>query len=328
MHRGSEPDNSPKGSLSSVKGRYKAEPGDAKKLNQHGMKMLFVSTDFSATGNNAVKYAVQYASSIRCNLVVFHMVHMPKFSPTLTEAGYQDLKKNEEDTRRRKLEGVVDKIYRDLLLKKNMSKVSVAVETGIFVTETLVSVARTLKADLIIVGTHGAAGLKLFGSTSSEIIFKSQVPVLAIPPRYRYRKMNTIVYASDFKNVMNELRCIVPIASPTKTAIEILNIGKDNTKAIAGDKDLFEQVKYNKMKVIVQNERQGVPIVEQLQRYLKRRRPEVFVMFPEERSLFDKLFVRSKTENLVYQIKLPLLTFLKSRVKNYNNHIYENSRAY
>ena len=30
---------------------------------------------------------------------------------------------------------------------------------------------------------------------------------------------------------------------------------------------------------------------------------------------FYKLFVRSKTEELVYQIKLPLLTFLKSRVK-------------
>jgi len=38
-------------------------------------------------------------------------------------------------------------------------------------------------------------------------------------------------------------------------------------------------------------------------------------MFPEERSLFDKLFVRSKTEELIYDTKLPLLTILKSSVK-------------
>jgi hypothetical protein len=49
----------------------------------------------------------------------------------------------------------------------------------------------------------------------------------------------------------------------------------------------------------------------------KKRRPGVFVIFPEERSLLDKLFVRGKTEELVYQIKLPLLTFLKSRVRKF-----------
>jgi hypothetical protein len=74
-------------------------------------------------------------------------------------------------------------------------------------------------------------------------------------------------------------------------------------------------VKYKWLKIIVQKERPGLTIIEQLQRYLKINKPEILVMFPEERSLFDKLFVRSKTEELVYQIKLPLLTFLKSRVK-------------
>lgn len=279
------------------------------------MKTLFVSTDFSSTGNNAVKYAVQYATSIKCNLVVFHMVHMPKFSPTITESGYTDLKEKEEKTQGRKLEGVVDKIYRDLLLKRSMSKVKVAVETGIFVVETLVAAARSHQADLIIVGTHGATGLKLFGSTSSEIIFKAHAPVLAIPPRYRYRKIDTMVYASDFKNPVNELRCIVPFARPMKAAIEIVSIGTVNPKSILDEKELIKQVTYNNIKVIVKKERKGLTIIEQLQWYLKRRRPEVLVMFPEERSLFDKLFVRSKTEELVYEIRLPLLTFLKSQVK-------------
>jgi len=281
------------------------------------MKNIIVSTDFSTTGNNAVKFAIQFASSIKCKLMVFHVVRMPKFSPTISEATFLELEKKEERSQKQKLERLVDKIHRDLQLKKNVKRVKVEAKNGIFVTESLVAAAKTYNADLIVVGTHGATGLKLFGSTSSEIIFKAEAPVLAIPPRYRYKKLKTIVYASDLKNLVNELRCVAPIAMQEKAVIEVLNLkfGLGNAKPIIDEKELKKQVKYKKLKVIVQKERQGLTIIEQLQRYLKSHKPEVLVMFPEERSLFDKLFVRSKTEELVYQIKLPLLTFLKSRVK-------------
>jgi hypothetical protein len=181
----------------------------------------------------------------------------------------------------------------------------------------LVAAAKKYKADLVIVGTHGATGLKLFGSTSSEVIFQAQSPVMAIPPRYRYKKLKTIVYASDLKNLVNELRFIIPIASPAKAEIEILNLnlGFGNTQSIIDEKELMKQVKYKNLKVITKKEGKGSTIIAQLQHYLKSHRPEVLVMFPEERSLFDKLFVRSKTEELVYEIKIPLLTFLKSRIK-------------
>jgi len=281
------------------------------------MKTILVCTDFSTTGNNAVKFAVQYASSSKYNLIVFHVVRMPKFSPTISEAIFLELEKKEESIQKQKLVTLLDKIYYNLHLKKNARRVSIVAKNGIFVTETLVAAAENHKADLIIVGTHGATGLKLFGSISSEIIFKASAPVLAIPPGYRYRKLKTIVYSSDLKNLVNELRCITSIASPEKAVIEILNLnfGKGNAKPIIDEKDLVKQVKYKRLKVIVQKERQGLTMIEQLQRYLKNHKPEILVMFPEERSLFDKLFVRSKTEELVYQIKLPLLTFIKSRVK-------------
>ena len=130
------------------------------------MKTILVSTDFSVTGNNAVKFAVHYAKVIKSRLVIFHSTHLPPFKPTISR------------------------------------------ET----------------------------------------------------------------------------------------------------------KDLVKQVKFKKIKVIVQKEKQGLTILEQIVRYLKNHKSEVLVMFPEVRSLFDKLFVRSKTEEFVYDTKLPLPTFLKSNV--------------
>ncbi len=265
------------------------------------MKTLFVCTDYSSTGNNAVKFAIQYASSIKCKLVVFHVMRLPKFSPTITEAAFLKLEQKEEGIQKKKLEGLVNKIYHDLQLKKHARRLKVAVKNGIFVTETIVASAKTHKADLVIVGTHGTTGLKLFGSTSSETIFQAESPVMAIPPRYRYKKLKTIVYASDLKNLVNELRCIVPIASSANAEIEILNLkfGFGKTQPIINEKDLMKQAKYKKLKIITQKEGKGGTIIEQLQHYLKSHRPQVLVMFPEERSLFDKLFVRSKTEELI-----------------------------
>lgn len=281
------------------------------------MKTILVATDFSTTGNNALKFAAHYAKAIKSKLVVFHSTHLPPFKPTLSEAEYLKLEKNIEEKQHKRLDLVVNRIYQEQGLKRNNKKVNVVVKNSVFATEAIVSVAKAHYADLIIVGTHGATGLKIFGSTTSELIFKAEASVLAIPPRYQYKQIKTIVYATDFKNTINELRCLIPIASPVKAVIEILNLdfGMGNAKSIFDEKDLIKQAKYKRIKIIVQKERQGLTIIEQLQRYLKIRRPEILVMFPEERSVFDKLFVRSKTEELVYQVKLPLLTYLKSRVK-------------
>lgn len=281
------------------------------------MKTLFVSTDFSATGNNAVRFAIHYAKAVKSRLIIFHSTHLPPFKPTLSEAEYLMLEKNTEEKQHKRLDLVVSKIYREQGLKRDSKKVSVVVKNSVFAMEAIVSVAKAYQADLIIVGTHGATGLKLFGSTTSELIFKAAAPVLAIPPRYRYRKIKTIVYATDLKNMVNELRCIVPIANLANAAIEVLylDFGMGNVKTNLEIKDLIKQLKYKKIKIIVQKEKAVLSILEQLQQYLKNRKPEVLVMFPEERSIFDKLFVRSKTEELVYQAKLPLLTYLKSNVE-------------
>jgi len=281
------------------------------------MKTIFVTTDFSATGNNAVRFAIHYAKAVKSRLTIFHSTHLPRFKPTLSEAEYLKLEKNTEGQKHKRLDLLVSKIYREQGLKRNNKKVSVVVKNNVFAMEAIVSVAKAHHADLIIAGTHGATGLKLYGSTTSELIFKAETPVLAIPPRFRYRKINRMVYATDLKNTVNELLCIVPIAKPLNATVEVLNLdfGMRPAKPILETKDIVKQVRFKKIKVIVEKEKQGLTILEQIVRYLKNHKSDVLVMFPEERSLFDKLFVRSKTEELIYDTKLPLLTILKSSVK-------------
>ncbi len=282
------------------------------------MATILVATDFSATGNNAVKFAIRFSQATKSRLVIFHSAHLPPFKPTLNQAEYLKLQKVTEEKQHKKLDLSVNKIYLEQGLKRNRKKVRLVVKHSVFFArEAIVSVAKTHQADLIIVGTHGATGLKLFGSTTSELIYKADVPVLSIPPRFRYKKIKKMVYATDLRNTVNELRCIVPIAKELKATIEVLHLdfGMGPVKPPLEMRDLVKQVKFKKLEVIVQKEKRELTILEQIVRYLKKHKPEVLVMFPEERSLFDKFFVRSKTEQLVYDTKLPLLTFLKTSVK-------------
>jgi nucleotide-binding universal stress UspA family protein len=280
------------------------------------MKTFFVATDLSPAGNNAVRFATHFASDISCNLVVFQSPNMPPFKPTIEEAEFLQLKRETEEAQLKKLDGIVTKICLDQGLTRNRESVKVAVKIKSFAGDAILEAAKENHADLIIVGTHGATGLKMLGSITNEVIFKAETPVLAIPPQCEYKKIETVVYATDFKNTVNELRSIVPFARRMNAVIEVFNLdaGTGESGPILEEKRLMKEVKYDKIRMVIQKEMKGVTMLEQLEQYMESRKPGILVMFPEERSVFDKIFVRSKTEKLAYHTKLPLLTYLKSKV--------------
>lgn len=285
-------------------------------LNQHTMKSLFVSTDFSAAGDNAVKFAAHLAIALESRLVVFHAAHLPSFNPTIDEVELAQLKLATEREKKDILDEVVSKIYKAEGLPRSEDSVMVASKIGAFAAEAIMAAAKEEKADLIVVGTHGASGLKLLGGNTADVIFNAESPVLAIPPQSAYRKMDTLVYATDLRNTLNELRCIVPIASRLKAVVEVLNLdfGQTGPGRSLEVEHIKKELKYEKIEVVIQKEMKGMSVLEQLEKYLEWRQPDMLVMFPEERSVLDKIFVRSKTEGLIYHAKFPLMTFRKSHI--------------
>jgi hypothetical protein len=73
---------------------------------------------------------------------------------------------------------------------------------------------------------------------------------------------------------------------------------------------------YKKIKLIEKKATIEQTMIEQIKKYLVKRKPQLLVMFPEDKAWFDKLFISSKTEELANQLKLPLLSIRKSIVKS------------
>ena len=275
------------------------------------MKTILVPTDFSNNANNALKYANDFATATANKIVLLHaytpLVGKYNIIPGIVAEDIAIEKKGNG----KKLEKVRNKYLSVPCIE--------LVKIGDPIDE-IIETAQNTKSQLIIMGTHGASGLKriLFGSNTSAVISKSTIPVLAIPQRYSFKKINTIVYASDLNNTINELKHIIPIAKQLDATIEILNLdymyNKNGDKKSLIEKKI-KSLSYKKIKLIEQKATIEQTMIEQIKKYLVKRKPQILVMFPEDKAWFDKLFIGSKTEELANQLKLPLLSIRKAIVK-------------
>jgi hypothetical protein len=48
---------------------------------------------------------------------------------------------------------------------------------------------------------------------------------------------------------------------------------------------------------------------------IRKRKPQLLAMFPADKSWLDKIFTSSKTEDLAYELKVPLISIRKKLVK-------------
>jgi len=275
------------------------------------MKTITLPTDFSNNANNAVKYANNFAELTNSKIVLLHS-YLPLVGKYNIIPGIvaEDIAIEKNKTQKK-----LAKLRSKYLTASNIGLVKIGDPI-----DEIIETANKNKSTLIIMGTHGSSGLKriLFGSNTSEVISKSNIPVLAIPQRYRFKKIKSIVYASDLKNTINELKHIIPIAKQLGATIEVLNINYSHSKNESINSILVKKIKslsYKNITLVEQKASIEKTMIEQIKNYLVKRKPQILVMFPENKAWFDKLLVSSKTEELANQLKLPLLSIRKSIVK-------------
>ncbi len=280
------------------------------------MKTILVPTDLSNNALNALKYALKLAEAGSSRLIVFHCSNQ---SPAIlmeatTPSARELMVKDDIKTKKIALSKHVEKA---LKLTASDIQPRLIVESNPFVVENVLEVAQRSKVSLIVMGTHGASGMEkvLFGSNTTELISKSEIPVLAIPEKYRFKEVKKILFATDLADFPNELKKVIPFSKATGAAVNVLYM--DYGPHITGDK-LVNAMKfssrkgYENVKIILKPATIEVPLFNQLSDAIATLKPGWVVMFTKERSFWDKIFRKSKTEKLAYELKYPLLSFRKN----------------
>jgi nucleotide-binding universal stress UspA family protein len=137
---------------------------------------ILLATDFSANAKLALRVAARFGKNYDSKLVLFHSVLPVIVAPELPSAS--EALKAETDAAKREMKKLAEILTDDLIRYQMVVHCGRAVE-GIR------AVAASHKADLIVMGSHGASGLEklALGSVAEAVLRHSHVPVLVVGPR-------------------------------------------------------------------------------------------------------------------------------------------------
>ena len=139
------------------------------------VKKVLVPIDFSESSLKALKYAVAFASHFGASICLVHVVEPASF---LNDVRNMPLAVSDGE--------VANKLHHKLVM---LARKQIAPETPVHPLvcigkpfDEIVKTAKTFKADLIIVATHGRTGFKraILGSTAERVVQHATCPVMTV----------------------------------------------------------------------------------------------------------------------------------------------------
>lgn len=155
------------------------------------MKNILFPTDFSSSADNALAYAIEFARKMNSKLTLFNTFTFPVYATEMAvEANMTEQIRTDSEVALKQLEDRIHSIAPDIETEFSTS-------WG-FAADEIISKAKEMNADLIIMGTEGAGGIKrlLFGSNTAEVVSRSSCPVLAVPTGCVFKNFRRIAFAT------------------------------------------------------------------------------------------------------------------------------------
>jgi nucleotide-binding universal stress UspA family protein len=274
------------------------------------MKKILVPCDFSDPAVQAFKMAVEIADRSRGEVILLNVVELPVMHesvlmPTLSfeEAFIKEMKEHAE----KNFVKMRDKWAKD------GPKVSWSVEFG-GTTPTIREFVKEKKIDLIVMGTHGATGMKEFfiGSNTEKIVRMAGVPVIAIKKQVKLDSIKNIVFPNTVNMEQEELTLNVKaLQNFFKATLHVLYI--NTPSSFKRDIDVKPQLKAFAKRFMLKdytlnvwndyNEEEG------LKNFANDVKADLIVMATHGRRGLNHLMSGSIAEDAVNHINCPIWTY-------------------
>ena len=272
------------------------------------MKKILVPTDFSACADRAAEVAIQLAEKIKAELHFVHLMSIPIDWVHLEQSQeklYPDVTKRVKEANHRLCErinwaekkGLTARHY----LHYNESYAGI------------VDYIHENSMDLVVMGSHGASGLKGFflGSITQRIARLSSAPVLVIKENTRKLKFDKIVFASNFEPEMDKAyKKVVNLAktlgaklhllfvntpsnfTDTRTVQERMESFKKHANGVVASSDIYDAYQFE----------------EGITEFCEDKTGWLVAMATHGNIGVDRFFTGSLTEYIINRVDLPLLS--------------------
>jgi nucleotide-binding universal stress UspA family protein len=141
---------------------------------------ILVPVDFSVPSEQALDYAVELGRSSRAEIVLLHAVEPVRTGIDDVGLGASIVRRQLENAAREQLAALAGKLTARHLPVRTLLVVGAAHRS-------ITDAAKTMKADLIVMSTHGRTGIAhvVMGSVAERVVRTAPCPVLTVRRRQR-----------------------------------------------------------------------------------------------------------------------------------------------
>lgn len=253
------------------------------------MKKILVVTDFSNASKNALIYAKELAI-INESIIIVYNPHKPLI--------------------------ILDKFNINELVQPtdiNAGDVKLLLEENELVKEILL-IQKNENVDLLIMGINGVEfePESTFKKIISNLMKVTAIPLIIIPEKMCYQKIEKIAFAVDFildnelemhKSIKEFLLCINP-------KIFVLNVVKENAE-IMNDRKISEYnvEKYFENESHIYSFIENNDLINGLKDFISSNKIDIMAMLPHKHSFLQNILTESKTKKMAFNTNIPLVIF-------------------
>jgi nucleotide-binding universal stress UspA family protein len=277
------------------------------------MKTILIPTDFSHNASNAIAYALNLFLNQPVKLYFLHVTHPVADMPGSSIEYFEPVTYQTDEEIITITKNQLQKIANQHQLSLDHFNYEIVSEIG-FAGDLIVSSANHLNCDLIIMGTKGASGLsQLFiGSITASVIKKSPISVIAIPENYTYKKIDKIVFATDYEGISNKktLQPLFELASKFDSKILMFHAIEAKEPIAAYIEELqvwkaeknFHHVKHSNSIASCENIPDGILD------FAGENEADMIALIPHTYGFFGNLLHKSVTKQIAFESKIPILS--------------------
>jgi len=277
------------------------------------VKKILFPTDFSPAADNAFRYALDFADHEGAEITTLHIYSLPELHSShlpntlrqiydsLTLETFENYRDNIPHLRKIAEErGKSHLTIQHMMIDSQRQKV----------VGTIIQTARKTDADMIIMGTTGASGLKeaFLGSVAAEVMENAPCPVMAVPQNAVFdgtidRIAVTVEYDKD-----DEATCrfVLGIAKHFDAEVICIHVDVSHTEEITNRMSRMKSLFSGEEKISFQV-LNHTNIEKALSEYVESNSIDILAMHVHKRNFFQELFTYSMTKKMAYHLDIPIL---------------------
>ncbi|MBM3818816.1 MAG: universal stress protein [Acidimicrobiia bacterium] len=293
---------------------------------------ILCPTDFSDGSRHALDHAMSIARWYRSQVTVLHVHRLttPVYAvaPVTMPVGAQVLTLTAAETAH-----LLDALEEFVAPERGQgTAVETALEQDFDVADAVLARAGTMRADLIVLGTHGRSGFQRFmlGSVAEKLLRRADCPVLTVPPRagdverpisMRPRILCAVDFSKASARALDYAASLARESDGALTALHVVDVPPESSDPSLPDISAYRTARFEEARLALAGTVaaldegwKAAPLVlagkpsREILRVAAEQQDDLIVMGVLGRGALDRAFFGSTAEHVVRQASCPVLT--------------------